>query len=80
MINPVALVTITESGVVYSTERGEISHVTHLAARELHSEYGFPEADRFPDTDEPVHYAMGFGENFFIQDSHISDVDLLDDA
>lgn len=80
MINPIALITITESGVVYSAERGELSHATYLAARELHSDYGFPEADRFPDTDEPVHFVMGFGEDFFIQESHIADIDLLDDA
>ena len=80
MINPIALVTVTETGVVFSTERGELSHVTYLAARELHGGKKFPNTNRYPDTDEPVYLALGFGEDFFIQPSHIADITWLDDT
>lgn len=77
MINPVALITVTETGVVYSTERGELLHVTSLAARELHIEEGFPNTDRYPDTDDQAYFALGFDEDFYIQESDIARVQWL---
>lgn len=79
MINPVAVVTVTEDGVVYSIERGELSHAAYLAARELHAGKDFPNTDRYPDTDEPAYLALGFDEDFFIQPSDIADINWLTD-
>lgn len=79
MINPVALVQLTENGVAYSTERGCLSCANYVAARELHRE-DFPEPARYPDIDEQAYFVLGFDEDFFIEPSHIDEIRWLTDA